>query len=68
MPFDFILDEDMDDDGHDDEVLNPLDYRWMCLSLAAQNRVEGEDWVEVAKKAHSFLLGGEPNVRELRPV
>jgi hypothetical protein len=66
--FEFIMDEDMDD-GHDDEVLNPLDYRWMCLNLAAANRVEGEDWVETAKKAHAFLRSEDGgNVRDLRPV
>lgn len=70
MPFDFIPDDDMDDECEGcGEVLGPLDHRWMCLTLAANNRVEGEDWVDVAKRAHAFLIseGGE-NVRELRPV
>jgi hypothetical protein len=66
--FEFIMDDDMDDDDGDD-VLEPLDYRWMCLNLAAANRVEGEDWVETAKKAHAFLRSEDGgNVRDLRPV
>jgi hypothetical protein len=64
-----FIPEDADDgEPAHAEGLSPMDLRWMCLTLAAENRVEGEDWVDVAKKAHTFLLGGEDNVRPLRPV